>query len=455
MDGMAGELEREERLGGLLDADDLQLVERHRLVAGLPQQIEEEVGLVEHVHGPLLRRARPDPCAPGRLCRNAPGLPATHDGRITKVSGAATPGRQELLATAERLADIGAWALDLPSLEARWSDGLYRIHGLAPQSEEPSIELLLEYVHPEDRERIKALLSSVVRDPSTIPPDGLHFDYRIVRRDGSVRELSAIGRVERDEASGTARWFGVEQDVTEQRLTERDLRLHYAVSQALREWESFDEGVVVLLRRMATALEFPAAALWTHDPKAEQLVCRAAWSEPGLASREFDTETRGLTFREGEGLVGRAWMTRQPVISPDVASDPNFRRPESAAKLGISSALLFPAIGYDGPIAVLAFYSFDRHDMNERLVRTMTGIGNELGRFLSRRRAQLQPSPLSARELEVLELGAEGNSGPQIAEKLVVSPSTIKTHFENIYEKLGVSDRAAAVAVALRTGLIS
>ncbi|MEA2285186.1 MAG: two-component system, NarL family, nitrate/nitrite response regulator NarL, partial [Solirubrobacteraceae bacterium] len=41
-----------------------------------------------------------------------------------------------------------------------------------------------------------------------------------------------------------------------------------------------------------------------------------------------------------------------------------------------------------------------------------------------------------------------------IAEQLFLSPATVKTHFEHIYEKLGVGDRAAAVAQALRTGLI-
>jgi two-component system nitrate/nitrite response regulator NarL len=55
----------------------------------------------------------------------------------------------------------------------------------------------------------------------------------------------------------------------------------------------------------------------------------------------------------------------------------------------------------------------------------------------------------------VLTLAAEGLSGPRIAERLVLSPSTIKTHLENIYEKLGVADRSAAVAIAVRTGLVA
>ena len=61
---------------------------------------------------------------------------------------------------------------------------------------------------------------------------------------------------------------------------------------------------------------------------------------------------------------------------------------------------------------------------------------------------------LTPRELEVLSLAAMGNSAPRMAEQLVIGESTVKTHLGNIYAKLGVSDRAAAVATAIRTGLI-
>jgi DNA-binding CsgD family transcriptional regulator len=64
-------------------------------------------------------------------------------------------------------------------------------------------------------------------------------------------------------------------------------------------------------------------------------------------------------------------------------------------------------------------------------------------------------STLTPRELEVLELAAEGLTGPMIARQLVVSAATVRTHFEHIYAKLGVSDRAGAVATAMRLGLIA
>ncbi|MGI9164308.1 MAG: response regulator [Mycobacterium sp.] len=71
-----------------------------------------------------------------------------------------------------------------------------------------------------------------------------------------------------------------------------------------------------------------------------------------------------------------------------------------------------------------------------------------------RRRAEPTGPTLSGREREVLKLIAEGCSIPMIAKQLFLAPSTVKTHVQRLYEKLGVGDRAAAVAEAMRRGLL-
>jgi two-component system nitrate/nitrite response regulator NarL len=61
---------------------------------------------------------------------------------------------------------------------------------------------------------------------------------------------------------------------------------------------------------------------------------------------------------------------------------------------------------------------------------------------------------LTPREREVLQLIAEGMSAPEIGKRIHLSPTTVKTHLHTLYEKLGVRDRAAAVAEAMRRGLL-
>jgi two-component system, NarL family, nitrate/nitrite response regulator NarL len=71
-----------------------------------------------------------------------------------------------------------------------------------------------------------------------------------------------------------------------------------------------------------------------------------------------------------------------------------------------------------------------------------------------RRRAEPAGPALTGREREVLERFAQGQSIPAIAEELYLAPSTVKTHVQRLYEKLGVGDRAAAVAEAMRRKLL-
>jgi DNA-binding CsgD family transcriptional regulator len=366
---------------------------------------------------------------------------------------------ETLLADVEHLASIGGWSWDLTTHEATWSDELYRIQGLEPQSVPASPELLLRSVPESDRGYVAALLESVVERPDSIPPEGIDINYRVVRPDGAVRELRAIGRIERDPAGRPVRWVGAAQDVTALRLTERELQAHYAVSVALRDWDTFDDGVMGLLTRLGDALDYGHGALWTWDDGCGRLVCRAFWTslrttasatEPTL----FELATRAMEFVPGDGAPGRAWAHGRPVVVADMAADPGFGRPDAARELGLVSGVAVPALTDEGPLAVLSFYSTDRRAGTPSLERTLGAIGRDLGAFLARHRAQLTDRTLSPRELEVLRLAAEGHSGPEIARDLVVSPSTVKSHFEHIYEKLGVGDRAGAVAYALRTGMI-
>jgi DNA-binding CsgD family transcriptional regulator len=358
-----------------------------------------------------------------------------------------------LLIETERLTQAGSWEMDLRSLQAVWSDGMYRIHGIQPGRAAPGVAMLLSRTHREDRDRLAHLLQTVVDHPEQVAPEGIEAEYRAVREDGSVREVRFRGFIEREDGA-PARWIGTAQDVTEQWAAERELHCHYAVGQALRDWVSFEEGVVGLLRRMVTALEFTVGAVWVLDKESERLACRAFWVAPAFDPGDLEAVVHSIRLEVGQGLPGRAWQQQHPIVVPDLPEAPDTLRRTVVQRVGLRSGLALPALGPDGPVAVLSFYSREPRQPSAHIMRTLTGIGRELGRFLDARRGQLEPAPLTARELEVLGLAADGASGPEIAERLVVGHATVKTHFENIYEKLGVGDRAAAVAHALRLGLL-
>jgi two-component system nitrate/nitrite response regulator NarL len=81
--------------------------------------------------------------------------------------------------------------------------------------------------------------------------------------------------------------------------------------------------------------------------------------------------------------------------------------------------------------------------------QVQSGIAGEI-----RLRAVHDRPFLSDRERQVLKLVAEGLTAPQIGRRIHLSTATVKTHLAHVYEKLGVAERAAAVAAAMRRGLV-
>ena len=80
-------------------------------------------------------------------------------------------------------------------------------------------------------------------------------------------------------------------------------------------------------------------------------------------------------------------------------------------------------------------------------------VQTQVAQEIRQRTAAARPD-LTDRELQIVRRIADGASAPAIAGALGLSPATVKTHLRHVYEKLGVSDRAAAVAEAMRRGII-
>jgi two-component system, NarL family, nitrate/nitrite response regulator NarL len=136
---------------------------------------------------------------------------------------------------------------------------------------------------------------------------------------------------------------------------------------------------------------------------------------------------------------------------------------------GLPTRVMLLSAFLDGPTAfdavaggAAAFLSKDADrsritDAVAAVGRGETVLGPEVQAGLAgeiRARTPTERPALSAREQEILAHIAEGRSAPEIAKLLYLSPATVKSHLSALYEKLGVSDRAAAVGEGMRRGLL-
>ncbi|MEM7286327.1 MAG: response regulator transcription factor [Actinomycetota bacterium] len=97
----------------------------------------------------------------------------------------------------------------------------------------------------------------------------------------------------------------------------------------------------------------------------------------------------------------------------------------------------------------------DLIDAVRRAAAGETVLAPPVARRLVERVRDPEAGALSSREIDVLRQVSAGNTNAVIAQNLHISQATVKTHLLHIYDKLGVSDRAAAVAVAYQRGILS
>ncbi len=123
------------------------------------------------------------------------------------------------LRLAHEAAQAGSWEWDLRTGQNFWSEGLYRLFGLVPSSVEPSFQVWLDLVHPDDR----AHMEQVARGAMAAHAE-LNFEWRVCRPDGSVRWLMSRASPVLDDHGRPVRHLGIAVDITERKEVENQLR---------------------------------------------------------------------------------------------------------------------------------------------------------------------------------------------------------------------------------------
>lgn len=154
------------------------------------------------------------------------------------------------------------------------------------------------------------------------------------------------------------------------------------------EASNLDNAAPTILRAIAEGLEWEQGVLWLVDAGASVLRYITTWHTPSIVTDEFEKVCRQISFSRGMGLPGRVWAAGEPVWLADLLNDNNFPRLHAAASAGLQSALAFPISGGSGILGVVEFLSREVRPPDEDLIRSVITIGNQLGQFIEKKRAE-------------------------------------------------------------------
>ena len=248
---------------------------------------------------------------------------------------------EEQLNRAQRLSHMGNMHINLQTEETDWSNETYRIFGMTRDTFIPSMGSYLPMVHPEDRSSAHAA-QELVRQGINPGP----MEYRIIRPDGTVRQISRESELVRDAAGRPLSLISTIHDITERKEAERriqgqleHLNLLDHITRAIGERQDLRSIFQVVVRSLEDSLPIDFGCVCLYDPAANalQVTCVGAKSE--ALAHELTMEEQASIGVDDNGL-GRC-VQGQLVYEPDIG-EVRFPFPERLARGGLRSLVMAP-----------------------------------------------------------------------------------------------------------------
>lgn len=191
---------------------------------------------------------------------------------------------------------------------------------------------------------------------------------------------------------------GLSRKITARRRMEQRLALHYAITRILSRSIDFVESTHEILQTVCESLGWQVGVLWAVEHQAQVLRCIDVWHRPSMKVDEFETAIRTRTFERGVGLPGRIWDTSQPVWIPNLSNDSTFLRAAFAEQAGLRGGFGFPVLLGDEVVGVIEFFSQEIRQPDQDLLELINNVGNQIGQFHERKRAEEKLAQLLVRE---------------------------------------------------------
>uniref|UniRef100_UPI003F579214 PAS domain S-box protein n=1 Tax=Halosimplex halobium TaxID=3396618 RepID=UPI003F579214 len=216
---------------------------------------------------------------------------------------------RDLLQQAGRIASVGGWELDLTGDEPEmtWSDELYRLHGVSPDTD-IDVETAVEFYHPDDREQIREYFRRAVEA-------GESYDMEVrLGTDESVRWVRAIGEPVREDGE-VVRVRGSIQDITEQKERELALESLHEATRGLLGVETDEETAELVVETARSVLDVAGVAVYLLDDSANRLDA-VACSEGFERLCDADPVPAGAA----DSLLWNTYVTGTPTVFDDTGT---------------------------------------------------------------------------------------------------------------------------------------
>jgi len=264
---------------------------------------------------------------------------------------------EAFLTEGQRISHTGSWGWNVSNGKVAWSEEHFRIFGFDPEKTEPSFQLFLETVHPEDRSFIERSLDEAVRARS-----GFNIEFRIALSDGSSKHVQGVGRPVLGESGEVDRYIGTTVDISERKRGEA----LFAGEKRLLEMIATGVPLKEILNCLCVIIEE-----YRRGTLASILLLRSdglhldSVAGPSLP-KGWRQEMEKLPIGPCAGSCGTAAYRGSRVIVSDIATDPLWEVPEhraAALRHGLRASWSNPILSSERKV-LGTFCIYDRETRN-------------------------------------------------------------------------------------------
>src|SRR2546430_757350 len=248
------------------------------------------------------------------------------------------------LAEGQRISHTGSWSWNVSSGKVAWSEEHFRIFGFEPEKTEPSFQLFLETVHPEDRSFIERSLDEAVRERSDFD-----IEFRIALADGSIKYVQGVGRPVVNESGHVDRYTGTTVDISERKRGQALLAGEKRLLEMMATGVALEEILNSLCGIIEDYRSGTLASVLLLRPDGIHLNSVAGPSLP----KGWRQEMEKLPIGPCAGSCGTAAYRGLPVIVSDIANDPLWEVPEhraAALSHGLRASWSNPILSSEGKV---------------------------------------------------------------------------------------------------------
>jgi len=270
------------------------------------------------------------------------------------------------LGEAQRIANIGSWEWNIQKDDITWSNELYSIYGVDPNTFTPTISSFADYIHPDDQETVNNIINQIISQGISVD-----FDFRIISTDGSTHILNTVAEVTDFDEDGNPRLMvGINQDITERREKELLNNALNKVNAYINSTLEYDEIMQLIMDLGAKALNVESSIINVRE--GDNWVVKFAYNFPDDIIGQIRSNKESPTSVYVEDR-------KEAVAFNDAANDSRVNK--DGMKLhGVTSLLVAPIILKDEFKGIIAFY---HHQKSVIFSEEEIDFANKLAFYLS------------------------------------------------------------------------